>query len=119
MKTTVWFTTSFIGFHHWPNAPLACNHLRHMHRHVFNVKVEMYVAHNDRDIEFQIAKMDVDVYLSESIASRMALIEKSTMSCEQIAERIWAHCAHIYVDNPIKCITVDEDGECGATIYAE
>ena len=51
-QTSILIKTSFEGFHKYENAPEEVAFLRVLHRHTFNVEVEMETFHNDREIEF-------------------------------------------------------------------
>lgn len=109
MKRFVWCTTSFIGFHKWPNAPNHVDYLRNLHRHVFHVKVMVNVGHADRDIEFITLKQAVDSAIED-----LLMCWDNTQSCEQIADNIYSRLNDVSVYS----IYVSEDNENGAmTIY--
>jgi hypothetical protein len=114
MKTTVWCTTEFVGFHCWPGAPSDVKYLRDVHRHVFKVRVEVFVQHSNRDVEFQSLKRNVDAFLKDGVAASMKLESARSWSCEMIAAQV----AEYVTQNNIivKEVSVSEDGECGATV---
>jgi 6-pyruvoyl-tetrahydropterin synthase len=107
MKKTVWITTSFIGYHQWPDAPARRFYLRELHRHKFNVRVAVEVIDSDREVEFHDLKDSVNLVLSE-------FPEKlGSQSCEHLALVIYGR---LPKNLNIVEVTVDEDGECGATL---
>ena len=78
--------TSFPGYHQWKDAPEKFDYLRYIHRHVFHVRAEMEVTHDNRDIEFINLKDEVnsfifDVYYNQTFPD----------SCEMIAQDIAEH----------------------------
>lgn len=113
MATTVWCTTSFIGWHRWPDAPDSVVYLRMNHRHVFKVRVEVWVDHANRDVEFHTLKIRVDEYL-KSVMYNMQEPDAASYSCEMIADGIGRELISEKIR--VKEVTVSEDGECGATV---
>jgi len=123
VEKTVWCKTSFIGFHCWPEAPREVLHLRSPHRHQFNVEVHVLVDHSDRAVEFQMLKSTVDHLLASNgmfvcirnpgrIADTMTAY---SYSCEMMAEELAKALA--VRGHTVHKVTVDEDGENGATLY--
>jgi hypothetical protein len=107
MRTVVWITTEFEGFHRWKDAPAAVEFLRNCHRHIFKVKLAVQVTGLDRQIEFIQLKSRVNLFIaSEFMGTCLSL------SCEQIAEKLLNKFEAIEV-------RVSEDGENGATVYKE
>lgn len=106
--STVFATTRVEGFHRWPDAPDEVAHLRVEHRHMFGLRVEVEVDHDDRDVEFIILKRRVESYLRDAPIH-------GTESCEMIGRRVAFHLETSY-EWRVVCVTVDEDGENGATI---
>lgn len=104
MKTTVWVTTRFIGFHRWKDAPDEVAFLREWHRHVFHVRLEVPVRHDNRDVEFLLLKQKLENYISDTYSTR-----KFEYSCEQIAN-------NLLVQFQARECQVSEDGENGATV---
>lgn len=108
MRREVFCRTSFVAFHHWPQAPEEAEFLRHPHRHVFHVELGIEVSHSDRDVEFISLKDALDGEIEHILKSE----DTSTWSCEMWAGRILAWCENTM---PSYC-TVSEDGENGATV---
>jgi len=109
--TLVYCRGSVEGFHRWPEAPEEVSHLRTRHRHMFGFRVEIRVGHDDRDVEFIIAKRAVLSYLGQHPV-------KGTESCEMIAKRIQGHLVTVRGWN-VAMVEVDEDGENGAIVRWE
>lgn len=112
--TTAWVTYTFPAWHSWPGAPTERAYLGALHRHLFHVRAELDVFHDDRELEFH----DVLDELRNTCAALGTFHpsgrDLGSMSCEQIALRIalelqrrWPR--HMRVD-------VSEDGETGATV---
>ena len=104
MTNYIWITTSFEGFHKYPNAPEGVDFLKNLHRHIFHLKVFIEVFHDDRDIEFILFKRFVDTIPLEH--------NLNNMSCEMIADYIRDSIADKYPNRKIK-IEVSEDLENG------
>lgn len=104
LKTTVWITTQFEGIHFWSSAPAEVGFLRHPHRHIFHVKLEVTVHHDDRDVEFILLKRRVDDYIAE----RKDLFSGSK-SCEMMARTL-------LLEFNAESVEVSEDGENGARV---
>ncbi len=113
--TTIWVTAQFEALHFYKDAPVAVDFLRHPHRHVFHVRVEMKVTHQDRDVEFITFK-----HWLEQRCSALRGRSPFQMSCEMIADsliqemriaRIWPM-AWVRVD-------VSEDNENGGSVTFE
>lgn len=112
IRQGVGISTSFIGFHRWPDAPDFFRHLRFAHRHVFGVKVWVLTNHNDRDVEFQDLKNRVNRICSNNFEmSVVPPLDESVMtkSCEQIAQEIGDRL--ILIGYHVIFVEVDEDGE--------
>jgi len=80
------------------------------HRHVFHFNVGIQVFHNDRDIEF----IQFKRWLEKLYAG--GTLELNYKSCEMISDDLYEVIASRYPERDI-VITVEEDGENGATIY--
>lgn len=108
MKTTVFFTLQFEGFHCWAKCPIEeVSFLRDRHRHMFHVRGEKQVFHDDRDVEFIMLKNEVAAYLAQLYPKG----EMGSTSCEMVAEHL------LEVFDLVSC-EVSEDGENGAVAYA-
>ena len=55
-KRTVIATVQVVGYHKWADAPEEVRYLSNHHRHLFTVRAEFDVTHDDRDVEFHIAQ---------------------------------------------------------------
>jgi hypothetical protein len=108
VKKRIFVTTQFEGFHCWPNAPEEVSFLRDMHRHIFHVRCELSVNHNDRDVEFILFKRELD-YKIKQIHKES---DTATWSCEK-----WA--STLLTDLNLTMCEVSEDGENGAAIYRD
>lgn len=122
MQTRVFCNTNFEGIHRYSNAPTDVEFLTHLHRHMFGVKVEMEVFDDDREVEFILLKRQVNT-ICRSLHSTPGSSEALTLlelSCEQIAKKIISQLREIYCQDQDRVIivTVDEDGENGATVYS-
>ena len=106
-RTCVFITTSFEGFHCWPDAPDEVGFLRDRHRHIFHVRLEAEVKHDDRDIEFILLKRAVDIEIKKVINSNDPATQN--WSCES-----WAR--HLFKKFNATLVEVSEDKENGAII---
>ena len=110
-STSVWITTQFEAFHRWKDAPAPVAFLRFFHRHTFGVKVSVFVDHDNRDVEFFQLKSRVNLLLAEHWAG-----QKFEQSCEHIAKDLIERLSKDYA---VDYVSVDEDGENGATVTVE
>lgn len=114
---TIFLTTSFEGVHCYPSAPEGVKFLASPHRHMFGVRLEVEVYHDDREVEFILLKRSVNHWI-ESKKDEFGTWQMGAMSCEQVAQ--WL-IENIHEELPngraryIK-VTVDEDGENGAVV---
>lgn len=113
MKTIV-VKTSFEGIHCWPEAPAEVKYLRQLHRHIFNVVVEIEVKHMDRELEFIMVKHKLNEWLAEHFDSQ-GVWQMGRLSCEQVAWELVEKLSQQYGTRFIK-VCVLEDGENGACI---
>lgn len=95
------------GFHLYPNAPISCDYLSNRHRHMFIIRCDFEVEHNERQIEINTMQNDIELALWNEFN---APCEFGDMSCESIAEWLLNH-----YDNMCK-VQVLEDGYGGATL---
>ena len=102
----VFCTLEFEGFHSWPEAPEEVGFLRHPHRHMFQVRAEVEVTHDDRDVEFILLKRRIEQKIQKKLEEGA---EVSTWSCE-----MWAK----WILREFDCyrVEVSEDGENGAVV---
>ncbi len=106
MMILVWCTTTFEGFHCWPDAPEAVDFLRVRHRHRFHVKAWKRVSDSDREIEFILLQRAV----TEEIAIMQEDLSTETWSCER-----WA--IELIKSLGLHSCEVSEDGENGAIVF--
>lgn len=113
--TFVFCTLRFPAFHCWADAPDKYRYLRAPHRHEFHVRVDVRVAHDDRDIEFIELKREAFVALTALGSFNPQLhghYDFGGRSCEQIATYL-----HDALDTlNVAAIEVSEDGENGARV---
>lgn len=117
MTTTITVKTSFEGIHCYPEAPVEVAYLREPHRHIFGVCVEVEVFDDDREIEFIMLKHRIDEYIFKQCGGR-SVWYMGRMSCEQVAKGI-VRMLFESLSNPTNryiAVTIDEDGENGATV---
>lgn len=104
MRTLVWATTQFEGFHRWKSAPDSVAFLRDWHRHLFHVRLGVQVEKHDREVEFLTLKTQVDEHLAKYWKG-----QKFESSCEMIAADLLQRFQASFVE-------VSEDGENGARL---
>ena len=116
MERTIVVKTQYEGIHCWPEAPDEVKFLRSLHRHIFNVEVEVEVHNNDRDIEFIMLKHQINHWLSLQFDDN-GVWQMGRLSCEQVAEMV-IDLVQERLRNTTRKIAcrVDEDGENGATV---
>lgn len=107
--TEVWITLQFEAFHRWAKAPADVSFLRFWHRHMFGLRAGVYVGHADRDVEFFQLKRKVWGYIQERWEG-----QQFENSCEDIAKAVVGFL--ISEGYEVSQVTVDEDGENGATV---
>ncbi len=115
MKSKIIVTFDVEGLHNWPLAFAHSSefYLMHEHRHVFKVRVEKVVNHDDRDVEFISAKRAF-TELFRSLGekdSRNGLINFGAKSCEIMAKTLLGM-------TEAEAVEVHEDGENGARVEA-
>jgi hypothetical protein len=110
---TVWVTYTLSGFHHWEQAPEEVAYLRSSHRHLFGFRVEVEVSHSEREVEYHQLQKEA-IGLSYPI---LAEAESSGSSCETMASQLYTRLEK--AGYSVYSVAVDEDGECGSTIYAQ
>jgi hypothetical protein len=99
------------GFHKYENAPQEVAFLKNLHRHLFKVEATIEVTHNERELEFfmvkDVLKHQIMPFLSHSL---------DMGSCETQAQRILEGLINTYGPDRFYGVTVEEDGENGATV---
>ena len=105
MKNFIWITTSFEGFHKYPDAPDDVTFLKNKHRHIFHVRVWIEVSHNNRDIEFILFKRFIETLLSTA--------NLNNKSCEMVSDELYEEIRMKYPDREVR-IEISEDCENGS-----
>lgn len=105
----MWATAQLPGFHHWPDAPDHRAYLRDRHRHLFHLRAEVSVSHDDRDVEFH----DLSDWLRRIWHDRAPDGEWGPKSCEAIARELAAAAGWM---GRSWSMSVSEDGESGAVV---
>lgn len=115
--TKVFCTLKFEGTHCYPDASEEVRYLRDPHRHVFGVRVEMEVYHDDRDIEFIMLKHRIQSHLYDTYPCDHSthIHDLNTRSCEHVARALASWLQACYGSRAIT-VAVDEDGENGAIV---
>lgn len=116
MERTIVVKTQYEGIHCWPEAPDEVKFLRSLHRHIFNVEVEVEVHNDDRDIEFIMLKHQINYWLNLQFDDD-GVWHMGRLSCEQVAEMV-IDLVQEKLDDKERAIScyVDEDGENGAKV---
>lgn len=105
---SIYVQSQFIALHRWIEAPEEVSFLRDWHRHVFHVRIDLRVLHNDRELEFFLVQKDLRNVLWQWEALR---VEKSCeMFCEEIAKALQKKYPTLFR------VEVSEDGENGAVL---
>lgn len=108
IKQTVFCTLQVEGLHRWENCSIPeVSYLADLHRHVFHIRAEVTVTHEDRDVEFIKLKHDIQTFLRAQFwdnATQLHFFGK--MSCESIAMLLIAEFG-------LSAAEVSEDGENG------
>lgn len=100
---------TFPGFHRWEGAPEHRSYLASRHRHLFGVEVKCLVYNDDREIEFHDLLEESKAFFSEP--------ERGNQSCEMMARVLGEYLVSRHQRS--FTVTVNEDGECGATVITE
>lgn len=113
MKRFIYITTQFEGMHRYINAPEEVSFLRDYHRHLFKIRLQVEVEHNERDIEFIMFKHEIDNHINKTYMGMQV-----NASCETIAEELINYVKSHYDNKKVIC-EVSEDGENGAILESE
>lgn len=108
MGASVIVTCRVVGFHNWESAPGCYRYLQDRHRHEFVIYAIREVTHNDREVEINQFKQEIEWHLHRKYGDPC---EFGGMSCEDIAEGLSKRFTLS------KCVVL-EDGLAGA-IYEE
>ena len=112
MIKTIWINTQFPWFHSRADAPEEVKFLKNEHRHMFYVKVELAVNHDDRDIEFFIAKKYINQVISNIFPEHPTQDGYRIGSCEMACQSIYDKIKEKY---KVISISVNEDNENWST----
>lgn len=99
--------TQTVIWHRWPDAPPHRYYLSLEHRHKLDIRVELEVFHNDREVEYH----DLLDFLEGKIPSG----DIGWESCEMVAQGIVEAIQDEYPGRVVM-VTVMEDGENGARV---
>lgn len=112
MKKRIVVKLSVDGTHQWKDCPIEeVSFLKNIHRHMFYIRLEKEVTHNDRDIEIIELKHNIINYLklnyyNEDLRTHCF----KNMSCEMIAqdllETFFADLVEVLEDNENGAILV-------------
>lgn len=118
LKRAITIRTQFEGIHRWPEAPEEVKFLRDPHRHIFQIRANVEVEHNDRDVEFIMLKHRVDEWLNTKHEQSGAgnVWHMGRMSCEQVAEEAIKVIQQFVGDQRTVTVFVSEDGENEAMV---
>lgn len=118
VNKTIFLTTSFEGVHCYPSAPEGVEFLRVPHRHIFGVRVEVEVYHDDRELEFILLKRKVNSWLEVRQTRTNGVWQMGAMSCEQVANDLIKFLQKDLEKGNERYfkVTIDEDGENGAVV---
>lgn len=112
IKTSIFVTTSFEGFHCYPDAPEEVAFLRAIHRHLFHVRAELEVSHGNRELEFFLVKRALESYIYD----RQLGGNLNHKSCEMIAKELLEFLLASYGLSRNMSVEVSEDGENGSIV---
>lgn len=115
-STTVVSQVKIPGFHNWETCDIPeVSFLKDRHRHLFIVKVEVYVTHSDRDVEFFVLQRDIRASLNELYTiDNNGEIGFNSRSCEMIASDVMDTLST--KGYRVCSVTVSEDGENAAIV---
>lgn len=116
-ESKVFCTLQVEGTHFYGAAPDEVAYLRESHRHMFGIRAEVEVFHDDREVEFVMLKHFIGNRLDAGYTwcSNKKLFDFGPTSCEMIASYLVDELLTKYGERNIT-VTVDEDGENGATV---
>lgn len=102
---------SRVGWHSWPRAAGRRAYLGSLHRHRFELVVELDVRHNDRDVEFHDLADHISAWWGEETS------QHDRGSCEGLAKDLWTVIDDTYPARHPQ-VSVCEDGEAWARLEA-
>jgi 6-pyruvoyl-tetrahydropterin synthase len=116
-STDIFVTTEFIAFHRWPKASEYFPkrfYLEDLHRHKFFVRLEIEVAHDDRELEYHEVKESLDAMIRQWTDYDW----NETDSCEMMAKWILQWAMDHWPDRHRYMVSVAEDNENGSIVEA-
>lgn len=115
--STIFCKTQFEGIHFYEGAPDPVSYLKSAHRHIFGVQVELQVYGDDREIEFIMLKHKINQWINQRCVE--GVWPMGGMSCEMVAKALADAIANefdiAFPKSRKFSVTVDEDGENGAS----
>ena len=109
VDSTIIVKTRFMGIHQWSDAPDEVSFLRHPHRHIFHIKVELPVYHDDRELEYFMVTGIINNMIGNLTSAWL-----KNKSCEHIAKII---CNQLCIYYKRNCsVEVTEDNENGSRV---
>ena len=98
------------GIHNYPAAVdlPGVEFLAHPHRHMFHIKAQIQVYHDDRELEFILVKRWIESQFAQGI------LQLNNQSCEMIANSLIRKIGLEYGFERKIVVEVSEDGENGA-----
>lgn len=120
-QVSVWATADVPGFHHWPQAPDRRAYLRQPHRHLFGLRAEVAVGHDERQVEIHDLQ---DLMLqwwrhTYAVCNRFGPSTTVARDCGPASCEAMARLMGRWLSNHAMAVVetrVSEDGQCGATV---
>lgn len=104
-KTSIIVKSRFVGFHQYTTAPDNVAFLRSRHRHVFGVRAQIEVKHDDRELEFFTVQTAMNAFLNQVYEGK-----SFRKSCEMMAAEVVEYLLHLYGERGLR-VEVSEDDE--------
>lgn len=108
------------GIHRWETCTIPeMSFLKDYHRHMFHIRCEKQVFHNDRDVEIIMFKKSIQDFMREKYSGKDDIFFTQTGDdCLFFDYRSCEHIAHEIVEHfDLSLCEVLEDGENGAIVY--
>lgn len=107
-----------IGFHQWDDALPEVEYLKHPHRHVFGIRVEVRVRLQDREVEFHMLNRDLRKVLETKFKiDEHGEYQFGPQSCEMIGNTIGEGLQEHPFRYNVLAVEVDEDGENASRLW--
>lgn len=114
LTTTIEANLTVPGLHYWPEPVEGREYLGEPHRHLFHVRAEVAVTHDERDVEFHdlgvIMRDAIDTYGPQS----NGLHHFGPASCETLARKLFTDLEELNLN--VVAVRWSEDAEFSATI---